>query len=107
MFDFLRAKREKPILPDRVIRCHYRFYGDVQGVGFRYRAKYAAQSLELTGWVQNLDDGSVEMEVQGYAEQIDQMLPLIRRSDWIVIRDMRMEQIPVNPWENSFMVRGY
>ena len=46
-------------------RRHYRFYGRVQGVGFRYRAQYTASHLGLTGWVANLWDGSVEMEAQG------------------------------------------
>ena len=50
MFDFLKTKREPPVLPAGTVRRHYRIYGRVQGVGFRYRAKYAAQSLNLTGW---------------------------------------------------------
>ena len=34
-----------------VERRHWHFTGSVQGVGFRYRAQYAAQLLDLTGWV--------------------------------------------------------
>ena len=45
------------------VRKHIFFAGCVQGVGFRYRALYAARGLGLTGWVQNLWDGRVEMEV--------------------------------------------
>ena len=48
-----------------MVRKHIFFSGDVQGVGFRYRSFYIAQSLGLTGWVENLWDGRVEMEVQG------------------------------------------
>lgn len=48
-----------------MVRKHIYFSGDVQGVGFRYRSCYIAQSLGLTGWVENLWDGRVEMEVQG------------------------------------------
>lgn len=48
MFDFLKTKREPPVLPAGTVRRHYRIYGRVQGVGFRYRAKYATQSLNLT-----------------------------------------------------------
>ena len=45
------------------IRKRIVFHGRVQGVGFRYTAKYLAQSLELTGWVlqrleSNCDNGS-------------------------------------------------
>lgn len=44
------------------IRKEYRFYGRVQGVGFRYHANYAAQQLGITGWVRNCYDGSVEAQ---------------------------------------------
>ena len=47
------------------VRKHIVFQGRVQGVGFRYTAKYMAQSLGLVGWVQNEWDGTVTMEVQG------------------------------------------
>ena len=33
------------------IRKHFYFSGRVQGVGFRYRSYYIAQSMGLTGWV--------------------------------------------------------
>ena len=48
-----------------MVRKHLYFSGQVQGVGFRYRSAWIAQSLGLTGWVSNLWDGRVEMEVQG------------------------------------------
>ena len=46
-------------------RWHVVFSGRVQHVGFRYTSLYIARSLGLTGWVRNLSDGRVEMEVQG------------------------------------------
>ena len=52
------------------IRKHFYFSGRVQGVGFRYRSYYIAQSMGLTGWVKNLWDDRVEMEVQGTREEI-------------------------------------
>lgn len=39
--------------------------GQVQGVFFRASALERAQSLNLTGWVKNLPDGSVELLVEG------------------------------------------
>ena len=50
----------------------------VQGVGFRYRSFYIAQSLGLAGWVENLWDGRVEMEVQGSEASIREMLDRIQ-----------------------------
>lgn len=41
------------------------FSGDVQGVGFRWTNQSLAQDRHLTGWVKNLPDGTVQMEIQG------------------------------------------
>ena len=49
------------------MKKRYRFVvsGIVQGVGFRYFTQSTAHRLNLSGWVRNADDGSVEGEVQG------------------------------------------
>ena len=39
--------------------------GMVQGVGFRFFARRAARELKLSGYVRNLDDGSVEAVARG------------------------------------------
>lgn len=39
--------------------------GKVQGVYFRQRTAEQAERLELDGWVRNLDDGRVEVLVEG------------------------------------------
>ena len=42
------------------------FYeGRVQGVGFRYGTKREAMGFDVTGWIANLSDGRVEMQVMG------------------------------------------
>ncbi|GAB3066398.1 acylphosphatase [Virgibacillus ainsalahensis] len=48
---------------------HLVIYGRVQGVGFRYTAQQKALEYDLTGWVQNKLDGSVEMVVEGEEKQ--------------------------------------
>ncbi len=57
-----------------MIRRRYVFKGMVQGVGFRYHARYHASALGLTGWVRNEYDGSVTMEVQGDVQSIDRRI---------------------------------
>lgn len=47
------------------VRYRFLFTGNVQGVGFRWTNQGTARELGLTGWVLNLNDGSVEMEIQG------------------------------------------
>lgn len=88
-----------------VERRHYQFWGSVQGVGFRYRAQYAAQSLGLTGWVCNLWNGSVELEAQGDPALLDKLVPTITgTSRWIRITDWEMKRIPPDPDERRFRV---
>ena len=89
------------------IREHIIFHGRVQGVGFRYQAMYAARRFDLTGWVENLPDGSVEMEVQGSPLGIGRMMKHLRSGHWIRIDDMDMEEIETVPGERGFNVRGY
>ncbi len=54
-------------------------HGKVQGVGYRHATVRRAHMLGVTGWVQNLPDGTVEALVQGTPDQVDQMLEWMRR----------------------------
>lgn len=88
-------------------RRHWRFTGSVQGVGFRYRAQYAASLLGLTGWVVNNWDGSVELEAQGDPAVLDKLVPtLTATSKWIMIENMTCRTVPVEENERGFRVRG-
>lgn len=89
----------------KIVRKHMRFTGRVQGVGFRYRAKYAANGVGITGWVRNEWDGAVEIEAQGTEEQINYMLTMINRSDYIVIDSIETKLIPLEEHETGFHVR--
>jgi len=51
-----------------------RIFGLVQGVYFRRSAKAEAERLGLGGFVQNKDDGTVYLEVEGTRDQLDQFL---------------------------------
>lgn len=44
------------------------FSGQVQGVGFRFTSAQVARGFEISGWVKNLADGRVQMEIQGEAD---------------------------------------
>lgn len=85
-----------------MIRKHIRFWGRVQGVGFRYRAYHAANAVGATGWVRNEYDGSVTMEIQGTEEQIDQVILLIEKGRFVRIENMDARTIPVKEEERGF-----
>lgn len=53
--------------------------GVVQGVGYRHATVRRAHMLGVTGWVQNMQDGTVEAMVQGTPDQVDHMLEWLRR----------------------------
>ena len=86
------------------IRKRIVFHGRVQGVGFRYTAKYLAQSLGLTGWVRNEYDGTVLLEIQGSEYMINKLLVGLNHNQFITIDWMDTEQIPLED-ESSFTVR--
>lgn len=88
-----------------IIRQHLLVTGDVQGVGFRYRARYAAEGLGVTGWVRNLPDGSVELEAQGTEQQLNRMLEIVQRSGYIRIDWIKRKDIPIAEHENGFHIR--
>ena len=77
------------------VRKHIIFHGIVQGVGFRYTAYYAAQSVGVTGWVRNLYDGTVEAEAEGTQADIDMMIAAIKRGRFIEIDSMDISEIPL------------
>ncbi len=86
------------------VRKHIVFHGRVQGVGFRYTAKYLAQSLELTGWVRNEYDGTVTMEVQGRETLINKLLVGLNNNRFITIDWIDTDEIPLEE-EKSFRVK--
>lgn len=47
------------------------FSGRVQGVGFRYTSKQVARRFDVTGWVKNLPDGTVQMVVEGLPDELE------------------------------------
>lgn len=88
------------------IRKHFIFYGRVQGVGFRYKAYYIANNRGLTGYVRNLYDGSVEMEVQGEEAEIDIMIKMLKEDRYILIDGMDVRKMDIEEDEKSFVKKS-
>jgi acylphosphatase len=59
---------------------HVFYEGRVQGVGFRYTVKTLAHGFDIVGWVRNLPDGRVELQVGGDADEVEDFLQAVRES---------------------------
>ncbi len=57
---------------------HLRVTGRVQGVGFRWFVRVAARKLQLSGWVRNHSDGSVEIVASGADDRLAELRRLVR-----------------------------
>ena len=87
------------------VRRQWRFYGLVQGVGFRWRACRAARAAGATGWVRNERDGSVTVEIQGTPEQLDSVMQSLHRGLYIRIERVDERLIPLAGDERDFTAR--
>ncbi len=89
----------------KLYRYEMRFFGQVQGVGFRYTAYNAACGEGATGWVKNDWDGTVLMQIQGNLGQIAKVLKKIEDEIFIEIDRIEKKLIPVQDAEKRFSVR--
>lgn len=91
---------------DNAVRKAGRAVGRVQGVGFRFFVQSNAKSLGLTGWVKNMSDGSVTMELQGAPDVVERLIAKIKRgNDWIKVTSFEQSDLPVVKGENKFAIR--
>ena len=79
------SKREKkpkvePHIPDGAIRLRLTYTGRVQAVGFRFTVDGCASEAHITGWVRNMEDGSVLVEAQGTSEQVQDFKRLVQEA---------------------------
>ncbi|WP_081300115.1 acylphosphatase [Gilliamella sp. Choc5-1] len=81
--------------------------GLVQGVGFRFFTYQQAQKLGLVGYVQNLDNGNVEIIAQGDSSQIEKLIQWIENGGPASSRISHVNICELSPQNNltSFNVR--
>ena len=83
---------------------HIIFKGRVQGVGFRFTAFRIATRHQLSGFVRNLPDGTVEMIAQGNPDDITNCIQDIEKSFEGYLRDTAIRQIPSDPQYRDFKI---
>jgi len=60
--------------PAQQARVRLRISGRVQGVGFRFSALDEARGLQLTGWIRNTVDGTVELVAEGETQRLRRLV---------------------------------
>lgn len=79
--------------------------GRVQGVGFRYFTQMIAMRNNLTGWCKNLDNGKVQMEVQGTEENIITFINAIKKgNNFSRVDDMDLNELNVKEDEKKYRI---
>jgi len=80
--------------------------GRVQGVGYRMYVRDLADRFNVTGWVRNRINGSVEAEIEGKKEIVQKVVEGLYARESPVIR---VDRITVNPMalngEHGFEIR--
>ena len=89
--------------PDEMRRYDIIFTGIVQGVGFRYEVWSIAQKLHLTGYVENLANGTVHAEIQGPKNRILHLIEGMKQIPRIHIEKVEIEELGLKE-EDSFEI---
>lgn len=86
------------------LRCLVK--GDVQGVGFRWSARERALDLGLTGYVQNLDDGRLEIVAEGSENALEAFKAFCYRGpDGARVADIAISEEPSSGEFQNFEIR--
>ena len=69
--------------------------GEVQGVGFRWAVQRQAGQLGLTGYAENLPDGTVRVEAEGDPDRLDQLEAFLHQGPrWAEVASLDSERVP-------------
>lgn len=79
--------------------------GRVQGVGFRYFVQTLANRLNLKGWVKNLDNGDVQMELQTSEENLELIIEKLKKGNgFSKVSNMKIDVLKELDKYNSFKI---
>ena len=80
--------------------------GKVQGVFFRESARKEATRSGLTGWVRNLEDGSVEVRVSGPETALNSFIAWCRKGPILArVTEVKTEDVPDEQFEEFVVLR--
>lgn len=79
--------------------------GRVQGVGFRYFSQETARQYGIKGWVRNLNDGTVELHVEGTDKEFDAFKQALKDGNRFVGVERIDEEITDDQGFRKFEIR--
>lgn len=87
------------------VGIHAIITGVVQMVGYRWFAVNSAKDLKLTGWVKNLDDGTVEIKAFGKRGTLNDFIKQLSIGPmYSNVSDVRIREIEYELTYTDFMV---
>ena len=91
---------------ERAIRRYACAAGRVQGVGFRMFVRQQAGMNDITGWVMNMSDGTVTMELQGDAAAVEAAFDAMRTGNYFIrVERLDIEEREPVDGERDFSIR--
>lgn len=88
---------------------HYQLtaYGQVQGVGFRWGVYQYASQRPISGYVQNMMDGTVIIDCQANEQVLEALIAFIKHGPTPYARVIQLDQheLPVDPQLTDFSIR--
>ena len=82
-------------VPSALETWRVRVRGRVQGVGFREACVRQARRIDVTGWVRNRMDDSVELTLQGPPHRLADLCAWLREGDHpALIESMEVSEVP-------------
>ena len=92
-------------MEDRVSHFTVHFEGHVQGVGFRFTTFNLAKGYEVTGFVKNLVDGRVQLELEGERDECVAFIKALSEEMASFIRDKSQSESERSREFKAFMIR--
>ncbi len=85
-----------------------RIDGIVQGVGFRWFVERYATKLNLTGYVKNLNNGSVLVEAEGEENNLKELVNLLQRGpSGSKVDSVDVEWLECEKQSNGFKIKFF
>ncbi len=90
----------------RQIAKRYIVRGRVQGVGFRSFVEHGVRPIGLSGWIRNLDDGSVEVYAAGTPDQLSRLEDMLWQGPkFSEVRGVNTQEDTIDAGVKGFRIR--